>query len=290
VRPLLTIIFLALSVSTPLRALIADTLHANLLRVSEPFMISPHDMALTPDGTHLVVSDMGQDRVLLLDPDMLTIEGIVGEGILSLPHDVAFDGQGRLLVADSGNDRIAVFKRHGTQTHLIDQWGEFDGPEGLIPAPNGCLYIAETLADRVVCWKNGKIEYSIGTAFGMDLDQPHDVELRHDKDGLNIIATDPGNHRLVVFDAQLNPKFQISAQNPSLSEPKYFSQNRQGQLFVADQFNNAVRVFSREGEPITTFAQQHIKLPEGILVSRNRVWVADGGGGRVFLYQLSKNP
>lgn len=266
----------------------AEGLRTNLVSVSEPFMVSPHDMRLTPDKRFLVIADMGQNRVLLLDPDKLTIQGIVGEGELSLPHDMAFDRQGRLLIADSGNDRIAIyeFDATGKRAKLINTLDGLDGPEGITVGEKGELYITATLEDRVVCIRDGKIEASLSTALGATLDRPHDVELIRGGSEPGLIVTDPGNHRLLVLDRKLQPKYEISTWNPPLSEPKYFSQDAQGRLFIADQFNNAIRIFNPDATPIATFAQQHVKLPEGVFVDGNRVWVSDTDGGRVLLYHL----
>ena len=263
---------------------------ANLERVSEPLMTAPHDLALTPDGRHLVVADMGNNRVLLLDPDQLTLQGVIGEHTLSYPHDVIFDAKGRLLVADSGNDRIVVYTLDDTQARLIDIIDGLDGPEGLAVGPQGRLFVAATMEGRVVRLRDGVIEASADSALGMPLDQPHDIEIRQDATGLSIIATDPGNHRLVVFDQDLRPKYEISTWDPPFSEPKYISHDEQGRLYVADPFNNTIRVFSRGAAPIGRFAETHVKLPEGILVVKDRAWVSDTERGRVLLYRIGETP
>jgi len=260
----------------------------NLERVSEAFMLSPHDMALSPDGALLVIADMGNNRVLLLDPEWLTIQGMVGQNELSLPHDVAFDAQGRLLVADSGNDRIAIYRLDGKEASMIDEWRGFDGPEGLAVAPGGRVYVTATLENQLLCLKDGMIEARTDSALGANLDKPHDVEISPNARGHNVIVTDPGNHRLVVFDKKLTPQYEISTWDPPFSEPKYFTQDDQGRLFIADQFNNAIRVFDKNTAPIATFATQHVKLPEGVLVVGDRIWVSDSEGGRVLLYRLIK--
>jgi len=263
---------------------------ANLERVSEPLMTAPHDLALTPDGRYLVVADMGNDRVLLLDPDQLTIQGIIGEHALSYPHDVIFDAKGRLLVADSGNDRIVVYTLKDTQARIVDIIDGLDGPEGIAIGPQGWLYVAATMEGRVVRLRDGEIEASADSALGMPLDQPHDIEIRQDATGLSIIAADPGNHRLVVFDQDLRPKYEISTWDPPFSEPKYISHDEQGRLYVADSFNNTIRVFSPSAAPIGHFAESHVKLPEGILVVGGRAWVSDTKRGRVLLYRLGETP
>lgn len=268
----------------------AENLRINLSQVSEPFSVSPHDMTLSPDGSLLVLADMGQDRVLLLDPDELTVQGVIGVGELSLPHDVVFDSNGRLLVADSGNDRIAIYNLdiRSKTAQLVETIDSLDGPEGIAIGPGGELFIAVTLEDRIIRMRNGQIEASATKALGTQFNQPHDIELDKTGDETTLVITDPGNNRLLVLDLNLNPKFEISAWSPPLSEPKYISIDDRGRLFVADQFNNAVRVFTKNANQVGIFAHQHVKLPEGILVVGERVWVADTQGGRVLLYRFQE--
>lgn len=263
---------------------------ANLERVSEPFMVTPHDMTLTPDGRYLVVADMGQDRILLLDPELLTIAGIIGAKDLSLPHDVIFDKDDRLLVADSGNDRIVIYDLQDTKARMVGTIDGLNGPEGIAAGPQGRLYVSATMEDRVVCIRDGVIEASADSALGMALDRPHDIEVRQDATGLSIIATDPGNHRLVAFDQNLRPKFEISTWDPPFSEPKYISHDQQGRLYVADQYNNVIRIFSTGAAPLGTFGSTHVKLPEGIYVDGDRAWVSDTERGRILLYRLGETP
>lgn len=247
-------------------------------------------MALSPDGAVLVLADMGNNRVLLLDPSALTLQGIIGADELSLPHDVTFDAAGRLLVADSGNDRIAVYAlnlRRKT-ARLIETIGNFDGPQGIAVGPDGDLYIAATLENRIVRVRNGKIIASVRSALGLALKKPHDLELDTQAQEPTLIVTDPGNSRLVAFDLNLNAKFEITATAPPLAEPQYISIDDQGRLFVADQFNNAVRVFKQDATLVSTFAHRHVKFPGGVLVDGDRVWVSDTDGGRVLLYRFPK--
>lgn len=263
----------------------AEGLVMRLAAVSEPFLSLPHDITLTPDGQYLVVADMGHDRVVFLEPSTLALRHVIGEGVMSFPHDVVFDPQGRLLVADSGNDRILVYALDGLQVKLLNVWSGLDGPEGITVTPDGRIYVALVGENRVVRLQDGKVVNSIGTALGMMLDRPHDVEVVNDVYGLSIIATDAGNHRLIVFDEHLHPLYEISTWDPPFSEPKYISVNEKGMIFVADQYNNRIRVFNASSQQLGQFALNDVKLPEGVFAREDRVWISDTEGGRILLYQ-----
>ncbi|MDE3198370.1 MAG: c-type cytochrome, partial [Acidobacteriota bacterium] len=62
-------------------------------------------------------------------------------GKFEMPHSLAFDSQGRLYVADRGNDRIQVFDRDG---NYIEEFKEFGRPSGLWIDKNDILYSADS--------------------------------------------------------------------------------------------------------------------------------------------------
>ncbi len=82
--------------------------------------------------------------------------GVAGAdfGHLFRPTGLALDGAGRLLVADSGNERVQVFAADGTfVTTVGGRRGAGSGglrePRGVAVGPNGRVYIADTYNHRV---------------------------------------------------------------------------------------------------------------------------------------------
>lgn len=93
-------------------------------------LFRPASLALTYDG-HLVVSDIGHNRVLLYrqpfsngqaadvilgQPDAETGSAGNSESKLSVPLGIAIDTDDRLYVADTGNGRLAIFDRINAQS------------------------------------------------------------------------------------------------------------------------------------------------------------------------------
>jgi DNA-binding beta-propeller fold protein YncE len=69
------------------------------------------------------------------------------------PRDIAIDGQGRLLVTDTGNKRVQAFDTNG---NFIGQFGgagaeagQFNEPVGLAVDDAGNLYVADTWNKRI---------------------------------------------------------------------------------------------------------------------------------------------
>ncbi|MGI9421646.1 MAG: hypothetical protein ACR2PA_00455, partial [Hyphomicrobiaceae bacterium] len=150
--------------------------NAVFLTASTAPLSNPHDLKLSPDGRHLFVSDVGNNRVAILDADTLELKGAFGADHQSGTHDVDFDGQGQVYVADTHNNRVTIYKMDGLKARLV---GELDdkirGPEGVLVHPNGRIYVAGAWSHNVVAFDNGK---PVKTLTG--LSSPHDLELGPD--------------------------------------------------------------------------------------------------------------
>lgn len=84
----------------------------------------PDDMLVSPDGTELFIVDRWNNRIQVTDLDgrfkrMFGREGS-GPGELSDPKQLAFDPDGNLWVADSGNHRLQCFTRDGAYLKKLD--------------------------------------------------------------------------------------------------------------------------------------------------------------------------
>jgi len=52
---------------------------------------NPHDLKLTPDGRYLFVSDVGNDRVAILDPESLVLPAGFGSDDQTGTYALVFD-------------------------------------------------------------------------------------------------------------------------------------------------------------------------------------------------------
>ncbi len=67
-----------------------------------------------------------------------------GPGQFHLPHSIAIDAEGRLLVADRANRRIQIF---GDDGRYLGEWTGMGGPNDITRGQDGNYYIAEQEAD-----------------------------------------------------------------------------------------------------------------------------------------------
>lgn len=66
------------------------------------------------------------------------------------PHDLKMDSQGRLFVADRGNNRIQIFSQAGEH---LDIWTQFGRPSGIFIDGNDTIYVADGMSGAQ--WNRG---------------------------------------------------------------------------------------------------------------------------------------
>ena len=115
----------------------------------------PADVLVAPNGEIWVADGHrgGNNRIVKFSPDgrfLLQVGGGVGSeskeaGRFDDPHGLAMDSQGRLFVADRGNNRIQIFGQDG---NLLEIWTQFGKPSGLVIDQNDVLYVVDGLSGR----------------------------------------------------------------------------------------------------------------------------------------------
>lgn len=250
----------------------------------------PHDAAFSPDGKLIYVTDMANSRMSVLEAMTLKPVGTFGEGELSRPHDAEFDRAGRLLVADTGNDRVAIYEVKGAQAKLVGELKGLSTPEGVAVAPDGRIVVTNTGAGTVSVFRDGRMERTIGR-YGRgdgEFARPHDVEAAPDG---ALYVVDSGNHRVQVFDADLKHRATFGPEL-KLNDPKYlhFDGDR---IWLADEYNHRILLLDRShrvlgmlgtgkrGRGANAFYQ-----PEAVLARAPHVWVIDTYNDRIVLLRL----
>lgn len=264
----------------------ADSLAFEMLAASAETYAEPHDIVLSPDGRLLYVADNANHRIAVLDAETLKEVGVFAQGEVSAPHDVAFDGQGRLLVADTGNDRIAIYEVNGASGRLVGSLqGRIRRPEGVAVHKDGRVFATGTASNNLVMYRDGKV---IGEVGGFAA--PHNVEF--DPAG-NIWVADAGNDRMV----RLNDKLEITkilAGSPyDFSGPRYMDFDAAGRMYVADKYSHRIKIMAPSGELIGVLGTSAsgkgegvFDRPEGVEVRGSDIWFSDTYNDRIVRYRV----
>ena len=229
------------------------------VRFSDPFGI-----AAAADGTLYVADGVGAHRVYRITPagDVSVLaggeegfaDGTGARARFNTPSGLALDARGDLYVADTSNDAIRRITPDGRVSTVAGADAGLNGPVGVAVDARGRIIVADTYNDRIVAIEgNGSITPIAGG------------NGRGFEDGAHAMFDTPCG---VAVDAN-------------------------GNIYVADTGNGAVRVVSPQGivSTLSSFGLGELR-PLAVTVSRdNAVFVADargrvlemapGGGGRI---------
>jgi len=134
----------------------------------------PNAVAIAANGDIYVSDGYVNSRVVQFSKDgkfIRIIGGVKGNGPgqLQLPHGVAIDSKGRVLVSDSDNKRIAVFDKDGK---FIENWAA-PCRGNIVVMRDDTVYVSDVNAGAVTILKDGKIVDAIhveGRPHGMAVD------------------------------------------------------------------------------------------------------------------------
>jgi streptogramin lyase len=236
----------------------------------------PFGIAVDKRG-NIIVADAGQNnriRRVTIDGKVETIagssdgfaDGKAKQAQFNTPSGIAIDNGGNVIIADTSNNRIRRLTTDGTEVVTIAGTGEaglkdglrgqaqFDGPLAVAVDKNDSIFIADAYNDCIRrLAKDGQVTTIAGTG----------------TPGFN-----DGEGGSASFDT-----------------PSGVAVDKDGNVFVADTGNRAVRKISTLGQ-VTTIAgggngdgpepEVRLNRPVGICVSHDGfVFVSDEGGARI---------
>ncbi len=280
-------VVLALLATVALTPAQAEEPSAAFIAGSTVDLDNPHDLKLSADGRHLYVSDVGNNRVAILDPETLELIAAFGADEQNGTHDVDIDDQGRLYVADTHNHRVAIYELEGTDATLVSELkGGISKPEGVLVHPNGRIYVGAAGSGNAVAFENGE---PVAELTG--LSSPHDLELTAEGD---IWLADSGNDRMLLLSPDLEIKQELKGDPYNFSGVRYQDVLADGTLIAADKYSHQVKIIGADGDLLLVLGsgeagkgQNLFTTPEGVEISGDTLWLSDSGNDRVVKYELS---
>ena len=259
---------------------------AVFVAASSAELSNPHDLKLSPDGKYLFVSDVGNNRVAILDPDTLKFIAAFGADHQSGTHDADFDKYGRAYIADTHNNRVTIYDVKGTNATLVGELkGHFRGPEGVLVHPNGIVYVAGAWSGNVVAYKDGKV---VGELKG--LSSPHDLERAPNGD---IWLADAGNDRMLLLSPELKIRRELKGAPYNFNGVRYQDVLPDGTLIAADKYTHTVKFIAPDGKLLLVLGSGSpgkgpgkFRTPEGIEVRGDTLWISDSGNNRIVIYKI----
>lgn len=283
----LRIILIAL-LSVPIAGVAAGEFKMKFVGASTVPLNNPHDLKLSPDGKYLFVSDVGNNRVAILDPGTLEFVDAFGSDHQSGTHDVEFDKEGLAYVADTHNNRVTIYKMDGLKAKLIGKLTErIRGPEGVMAHANGRIYVAGAWSGNVVAYHNGKVIKEL-----KGLSSPHDLERTP---GGDIWLSDAGNNRMLLLSTDLQIKRELKGKPYNFNGVRYQDVLPDGTLIAADKNNHQIKIIGPDGKVLLVLGTgkpgkgaNKFRTPEGVEVEGNTVWLSDSGNNRIVKYTIER--
>ncbi len=212
---------------------------------------------------------------------------------LEKPFAVAIDEEGRLLVTDSASGSLIRFDREGRKMDVFGTQGpiRLKTPLGMGTGPGGIVYVADVGLRKVVAID---AEGAVRAVYGKkgELDNPTDVVLS--PDGGRLYVADSRAHRIVVLDAQSGAvAFSFGTrghEDGEFSYPTSLAFNHEGDLFVVDQLNARVQVFTADGDYLDQLGRRGVGFgdlvrPKDIAVDEaGRIYVSDNAFNNIQIF------
>ena len=264
----------------------AEQLRFELAAASKEIYSMPHDIALSPDGRLLYVADNGNHRIAVLDALTLRELAEFGKGEVAEPHDLVFDAAGRLLVADTGHSRIAIYQLSGDGGRLTGELSErIRRPEGVAVHPDGRVFATGAASGNLVVYRDGVVVAETG-----GFSSPHDVEF--DRAG-NAWVADANNDRMVRLDDDLRPTAVLSGPAYGFNGPRYLDFDAENRMFVADKYSNSIKVIAADGRLLQVLGERRagkgpgvFDRPEGVEIRGQDIWFSDTYNDRIVRYRV----
>lgn len=283
---------------------------------------APQGLAVDASGS-LYIADTQNNRIRKVSGGTITtVAG--GNNELSLPFGIAVDASGNLYVAEFGRNRVSKVSTSGAVSTVagsgVSGFGGDGGPaaSAMLSTPQGVavdragnIYIADTGNNRVRVVSGGIIATYAGNGAG-----------GYDKDGVAATATPVGNPvalavdtagSLYIADGSARVRKVLAngiittiggngvrgyagdggaAINGSLSSPSALAVASNGNVYVADTNNNAVRLLqpAASGISLNAITSGASNLAGAIAPGEVVVlWGSGLGPGSLAQYQLGTN-
>jgi uncharacterized protein (TIGR03663 family) len=177
--------------------------------------------------------------------------GLGATNVFYGPRDIVVDGEGNVLVSDTGNKRVVKFTPDG---EFMEQWGgdgslngQYREPVGLAVDGAGNVYVADTWNERIQKFDGGFNFVAQWAVVGWEgegvTNKPY---VAADREG-NVYATAPEYHRVVKFDGSgkvVAVWGQYGSDASSFNMPSGVAVDGQDNVYVLDSANHRVLRFA----------------------------------------------
>ena len=112
-----------------------DIVYKELNLMNTTTNMGPFDLTVMPSGD-IAITDFSYSRVLIVDADGILLKKFTG---LLMPKFIDKDANNKLVITDSGNNRICIYDTVSNQKSFILNDGQLDQPKGVAIVGNSIV-------------------------------------------------------------------------------------------------------------------------------------------------------
>ncbi|HEY0308849.1 MAG TPA: Ig-like domain repeat protein [Acidobacteriaceae bacterium] len=228
---------------------------------------APLGVTSDPSGEVYVADKTSGSVLRYSSPTALTATSLITG--LSSPSQVSVDGQGNVLVADTGNNRVAIYNNTSATVSYLTGYA---APKGVLVDGGGNIYVADTGNNRIM-----QIRQGASTVLTTSVSSPTQLSL--DGSG-NLYVVDSGNSRVVEVTLSTGAVTPVAL---GLFNPAAIGIDAANNFYVLDKAGSQVGFISAQGVTTVTLLSG-LTAPTGLWVdSLGNVYVTDTSAGVTYL-------
>jgi DNA-binding beta-propeller fold protein YncE len=222
------------------------------------------------------------------------------EGSFNRPRSLAIGSNDTIYVADTYYSRIQVFDNNGkfirTFGTLGSDLGQLGNPSGIaVDRTTGNVYVADSGNARIQVFSpDGKALFEFPTR--SEAIEPYFSYI--DSSGI-LLVSDNAQHKVHKFNSSSGHHISdfggLGTEPGSFRGPRGIATDSEGNIWVADNYNNRVQKFDSDGNSLLTVGKLggkdgQFRQPRGLVVdSEDNVFVADTQNNRIQKFDRDGN-
>lgn len=269
--------------------------YKQVLAISGPMKL-PSDVSVDQSG-RIYILDGTADIVRVYSPNGEPLHTLGGIGILNQPLGIDVTPGGDVVVADSGNHRLALFNRSDSTPHFIELPSPVNGkpcdPTDVNFSTGNSFVVVDNDNHRVLSiTASGKINWTTGVMgrnpaefrfpFLLDIDQKGNIYVVEAINTRVQVLKPNGEYSHFIGDWGIEPG--------QFFRPKGVAVNDRNEVFVSDSYLGVIQVFHSDGGFIGVIGDGSGKItkfttPVGMAAYGNRLYVVEMYSNRVLILE-----
>jgi DNA-binding beta-propeller fold protein YncE len=227
-----------------------------------------------------------------------------GAGQLLKPSSVFVTLDGKIYIADTGNNRVAIFNPDGSLLYQFgkngNKPGQFNAPQGIAVNGKGMIYVADTLNNRVQIFNHDGIYLrAIGYEDADKAPQgcqalriPKAIAV-DSKDNLYVL--DAENAHVKVFDESsecLKTVGEKGGGPGQFTKPVDIAIDQNDNLYVADSADARIQIFDPNGRFLVSFGSLgsgggYFKQLSSVTASEGKIYATDYQSNQIQVFKYA---